>query len=357
MGPNMAVFLRGSSYYLKIRHGGRQVLRSLDTTDRAEALTRAGLLLKAIRSGVDTGSDTNHAAATARPCNCGEAYAIFAGRVATQVAQGHVRPSYELEAESLWAAHLSRFQARLIDATLNRAVVDYLNAQRLSVARRRKAHTLFRKLASLAGVTVAPHRFTSAQPAREKRPLTVAQLQSCRDVCLSDPRPTAKLIYLAAVTGARIGEVMALTPADVGPDYISISKTRCRKTGAVVSAKTRTSRRTIPVASAVIERVRPAIGQCGHEWFPVWRAIRKKAGLGVVGVHVLRHTWATHALAAGVTPKAVSLALGHASVSFTESQYARFLTADYFRAELATFNRGHDAPASAAQLNAALPPP
>jgi len=339
MGAEMAVFLRGSSYYLKVRHGGRQVLRSLDTADRAEALTRAGQLLKAIRSGVDTGSDTTHSPATVQPRNCGEAYAAFAGRIASQVAQGHIRPSYELEAESLWAAHLSRFQSRLIDPTLNRAVVDYLNAQPLSVARRRKAHTLFRKLATLAGITVAPHRFTSAQPTREKRPLTVAQLQSCRDACLSDPRPTAKLIYLAAVTGARIGEVMALTPADVGPDYINITKTRCRKTGAVVSVKTRTSRRTIPVAPGVLERVRSAIGECGHEWFPVWRAIRKKAGLGAVGVHVLRHTWATHALGAGVTPKAVSLALGHASVTFTESQYARFLTADHFRAELATFNQ------------------
>jgi len=48
--------------------------------------------------------------------------------------------------------------------------------------------------------------------------------------------------------------------------------------------------------------------------------------------------------AQGLTPpeaalEAVSLALGHASVSFTEAQYARFLTTGFFKGELAAFNR------------------
>lgn len=335
----MAVFLRGSSYYVKIRRGGRQVLRSLNTGDKGEALARARGLIRSLSGPIDTAFDTTQRVAPFAVDTLGLLFEGFKERTVRQVDIGHVRPSYRLEIESLWRAHLSRFSGRLVDLQLDRTVIDYLERQGLSVARRRKAYSLFRKLAALVGLKVAPHRFQSARPPKQKRPLTVAQLQSCKAACLAYPNPIAKLIYLAAVTGARIGEMMALTPEDIGADCISISKTKCRKTGAVVAAKSRSSRRTIPVAPEVLDIVRPAVGTVGHEWFPVWRAIRKRAGLGKVGVHVLRHTWATHALGAGITPKAVSLALGHASVSFTEAQYASFLTTGHFKAELAAFNR------------------
>ena len=338
----MSVFMRGSSFYLKVRRNGRQVLRSLKTTDKAEAMARAARLMKALQSPIDTASDTNlfgEPAFTPPVMGLGPLYAIYLERVANQVENGHLRPSYLLEARGLWSRHLSQFAGRIVDAQLNAKVIDYLDRQSLSVARRRKVHTLFRKLAALAGVAIKPHHFQSAIPPKEKRPLTPPQLQAVKDACLAHPHPLAKLIYLAAVTGARIGEMMALTPDDLGPDHISINKTRCRRTGKVVAAKTRNSRRVVPVAPAILDLVRPSVGHQSYEWFPTWRTIRKRAGIGEVGIHVLRHTWATQALAAGLPPKAVSLALGHASVSFTESQYARFLTTGFFQSEIASFNR------------------
>lgn len=340
----MAVFMRGSSFYLKSRHGGRQVLRSLKTADKTEAMARAARLLKALKSPVDTASDTNlFGEATVTPLmeTLGSLHAVYLDRVARQVENGHLRPSYLADVRGIWGRHLSRFSGRIVDAQLNAKVIEYLDRLDLSVARRRKAHTLSRKLAALAGVVVKPHQFQSAIPPREKRPLTPLQLQAVKDACLAYPHPVAKLIYLAAVTGARIGEMMALGPDDLRSDHISITKTRCWRTAKVVAAKTLNSRRTVPVAPAVLDLVRPSTGHeyRGSAWFPAWRAIRKRAGIGKVGVHVLRHTWATQALAAGLPPKAVSLALGHASVSFTEVQYARFLTTGFFQAELAAFNR------------------
>lgn len=52
------------------------------------------------------------------------------------------------------------------------------------------------------------------------------------------------------------------------------------------------------------------------------------AGLPRVGVHGLRHTYATLALRAGVSPEVVSKRLGHSSVVVTLSIYAHVFEQD-----------------------------
>ena len=60
------------------------------------------------------------------------------------------------------------------------------------------------------------------------------------------------------------------------------------------------------------------------------------AGLPRIGVHGLRHTYATAALRAGVSPEVVSKRLGHSSVMITLSIYAHvFEQDDEAAAELA----------------------
>lgn len=49
-----------------------------------------------------------------------------------------------------------------------------------------------------------------------------------------------------------------------------------------------------------------------------WRSIRKRAGLGDVRLHDLRHSFASDALAAGVDIKTIGTILGHKSVATTE---------------------------------------
>ena len=51
----------------------------------------------------------------------------------------------------------------------------------------------------------------------------------------------------------------------------------------------------------------------------------KQAEVPRIRVHDLRHTHATHLLAAGVNPKVVSERLGHASVSFTLDVYGHVM--------------------------------
>jgi len=56
-----------------------------------------------------------------------------------------------------------------------------------------------------------------------------------------------------------------------------------------------------------------------------FRSIIKAAGLPRIRLYDLRHTAATLALAAGVSPKVVSEQLGHASTAFTLDTYAHVL--------------------------------
>ena len=61
----------------------------------------------------------------------------------------------------------------------------------------------------------------------------------------------------------------------------------------------------------------------------MWVAIKgtfnaraKSARLPKIRFHDLRHTWATHALGAGVHPKIVSERLGHSTISVTLDLYS-----------------------------------
>jgi len=56
-----------------------------------------------------------------------------------------------------------------------------------------------------------------------------------------------------------------------------------------------------------------------------WERVAARAGHGQVRFHDLRHTFASIMLAAGVNPKIVADALGHASVSFTLDTYSHVI--------------------------------
>jgi integrase len=56
----------------------------------------------------------------------------------------------------------------------------------------------------------------------------------------------------------------------------------------------------------------------GHQW----RQTRRRAGLGTVRYHDLRHAFASMLISAGCSVKAVSKALGHSSASTTLNLYS-----------------------------------
>jgi len=72
-------------------------------------------------------------------------------------------------------------------------------------------------------------------------------------------------------------------------------------------------------ANDVGDPMRPdSVGQAFHR-------LVDKAGVPVIRLHDLRHTHASHLLAAGINVKVVSERLGHASVSFTLDTYGHVM--------------------------------
>ena len=164
------------------------------------------------------------------------------------------------------------------------------------------------------------------------------------------------LFRLMAMTGMRRGEVVGLRWSDVQFDRhrltVNEAATVVHGDEVVDVPKTRRSRRVIDLdgdTTALLQRhrarqrglflrlgvtasasdrvftneigdpIRPdSVGQAFHR-------LVDKAGVPVIRLHDLRHTHASHLLAAGINVKVVSERLGHASVSFTLDTYGHVM--------------------------------
>jgi len=109
-----------------------------------------------------------------------------------------------------------------------------------------------------------------------------------------------------------------------------------QRPAAFAPPKTRSSDRTVPASTFVLDRMADHVGR-RHEGFvlhrsgdPVdwqafghqWRQARKRADLGAVRFHDLRHAFASMLISAGCSVKAVSRALGHSSAATTLNLYS-----------------------------------
>ena len=154
-------------------------------------------------------------------------------------------------------------------------------------------------------------------------------------------------ILLALYTGIRIGELCALTWADinVSSGFIDIESTLTRipyrqssiakTTLQISSPKTDNSRRRIPLPEFLVQILSKNIcpdsyvflsGQPGVYIEPrnmqfYFKRTLKKAHLTDINFHALRHTFATRCISLGFDPKTLSEILGHSSVSITMNKY------------------------------------
>jgi integrase len=116
-------------------------------------------------------------------------------------------------------------------------------------------------------------------------------------------------IWIALLTGCRRGELLAITPADIGPDTITI------RAGGTKTQRTR----TVPIVGAL----RPWLA---HLPLPLtfeglksgFRRARVAAGMPDVNFHDLRHSCATLMLQLEVPLDVVRDVLGHSTIRMTE---------------------------------------
>jgi integrase len=168
--------------------------------------------------------------------------------------------------------------------------------------------------------------------------------------------PLYALWLTLATTGMRRGEALGLTwdDLDLEAGHLAITKTRIMNGYQTLlsTPKTRKGRRLIaldPVTASILKKERARqikehlakgepwnetgsvfVREDGEPYHPervskLFAQSSKKAGLPIIRLHDLRHTYATLALVAGVHPKVVSERLGHANIGITLDCYSHCL--------------------------------
>lgn len=156
------------------------------------------------------------------------------------------------------------------------------------------------------------------------------------------PRDRA-LWATAMYAGLRLGELMALewSAVDLDGGLVYVRRAWDPKEGPI-APKSRAGRRAVPLSGVL--RAHLVEHRLAAEWSdglvfgrtpvrpflaktPNDRAQRawKKAGLDPIGLHECRHTFASFMIAAGVNAKALSVYMGHSSVTITFDRYGHLM--------------------------------
>jgi integrase len=176
-------------------------------------------------------------------------------------------------------------------------------------------------------------------------PLTLAQVDAIVDAL---PERYKALAVFVATTGLRQGEAFGVQVGDIDWLRRTLTVQRQVQPGPVVGPlKNRAAYRTVAlgdvVLTALAEHLRqyPADrtefvfrtgsgGPCTRSMFNkgVWVPATRRAGLPGVGVHALRHAYASVLIGAGQSVKVVSDRLGHSNAAMTLNTYAHLFPAD-----------------------------
>jgi integrase len=221
----------------------------------------------------------------------------------------------------------------------------------------RTALHVYRVLAEYLAETerwgLGPNVAKLVRPPRPERPElkipTVAETRAIMDAVEGSiaEGPTV----LAVGCGLRVGESLALRHEDVDLERARLRVTATMHRGGRTEPKTARARRTVAMPALVCrymreqraaqaERRLASVAWAEEDYvfdrgggLPMsveavsrrFGQLVERVGLGSVRAHDMRHAYATRLLEAGVHPKVVSEALGHATVAITLDTYSHVL--------------------------------
>ena len=128
----------------------------------------------------------------------------------------------------------------------------------------------------------------------------------------------ADVIRLLLLTGCRKGEILTLRWQDVDGDTLNLIDTKTGPRRVFLNAPARAILERQPRSGSAY--VFPATSNPGRplsHHLPLWRSVRRDAGIEDVRLHDLRHTFASHAVLQGIPLPVVSRLLGHKRPSMT----------------------------------------
>lgn len=236
---------------------------------------------------------------------------------------------------------------RTLDRITPRDVSRLLSSMGLADATIASVHaSLSACLLSAVAHGLIPRSPTSPVKVRKARPRGDGfTREEVRAIAARLDPATRTLVLLTASTGLRLGEVVALTPADLdlGPKpVLRVERTRVYGPGGDTAStpKSGSSRRTVPLGPQTaamlrswIEANRIAPGDslwpgprgtalCRRTTQNRFNRARDMAGVRPLPFHALRHSAATFMLEDGVHPLVAMEYLGHSSVQVTMSVYS-----------------------------------
>lgn len=189
------------------------------------------------------------------------------------------------------------------------------------------------------------------KPVSQNNEITVLRIDEQKRLethLLSEIAPTQLGILISLHTGLRIGEICALAWEDIDIEnqiiHIRHTVARIKSTDfsegnssklIIDAPKTKASNRDIPIPSVllpilksnctaasskyVVSDTKDFVSPRTYEYR--YHRLLEKCGIESVNYHVLRHTFATRCIEAGVDVKSLSEILGHSNVSITLNTY------------------------------------
>lgn len=254
--------------------------------------------------------------------------------------------------DRLTPADLDRFYRALLDDGLSRMSIRHCHAA---------LSTALRQAVKWGWIERSPADRASPPPVRatEIKPPTVDQITALLRHLEGAHPELAVMVYVAATTGCRRGELCGLrwTDVDLASSTLTVRRSISDTNQGVVEKdpKTHRSRRIAldPSTVAVLAAHRSAMesraiacevslaadsyiwsqdASCAVPFRPnrvtdAFRTARKQVGLPDIDFHHLRHFAATTLAGAGIDVRTIAGRLGHANPAITLKTYAHFLEA------------------------------
>ncbi|MCX5535417.1 site-specific integrase [Streptomyces sp. NBC_00006] len=252
------------------------------------------------------------------------------------------RPNSATKVDGVFSLYLTpTFGDRPIGRITTNEVRTWLateRMQKLSPATRRTALRYFRSVIHKAiedGLLVKDPSAPVKVPGSKGKPVTSVLTQHQVSLLIkAAPDSLRPVVMVAAGTGLRQGEVLGLTTRDVDLDrgLIHVRQQWVLKQGELGPLKTDSSLRTVPLAPALVDVLRPIVEttETGQVLFPLGRTaeylwLKSTRGAGVSArFHDLRHYFASVLIRAGADVKTVQTLLGHTDAAMTLNTYSHY---------------------------------